>query len=190
MFEQDRFIMIGAASRNVGKTEFACQLIRQVSQTQPVVGVKVTTVTGREDRCPRGGQGCGVCGSLDEPYCITLEMSAPPQKDTGRLVQAGAVSVFWLRVFKDHLAEGMAALLERIPGHVPVVCESNSARLVLQPGVFVVVRSSQGDTIKPSCQAVMALADGVVTYDGTSWDISPDRCDWDGSRWLFNERST
>ncbi|NQV33084.1 MAG: hypothetical protein HQ515_10335 [Phycisphaeraceae bacterium] len=189
MIEQNRFIMIGATSRNVGKTEFACQLIQQVAQTQAVLGVKVTTVAERDGQCPRGGQGCGVCSSLADAYCITEETSPPPEKDTARLLQAGAESVFWLRVLKDHLAEGMEALLEQMPAHLPVVCESNSARLVLAPSVFVVVRPRQDDVVKPSCEAVMDQADVVVTYDGMGWDTQPNRCVWTENQWLFKKRS-
>ena len=189
MIEQKRFIMIGATSRNVGKTEFACQLIRQVAPTQSVVGVKVTTVAERDGQCPRGGQGCGVCSSLTESYSITQETSAPPQKDTARLLQAGAKSVFWLRVLKDHLAEGMTALCEQLPPEMPVVCESNSARLVLKPSVFVVVKSCQDDVVKRSCQAVMARADALVTYDGLGWDIQPASCVWAEHQWWFKRRS-
>jgi len=188
LIEQKRFIMIGATSRNVGKTEFACQVIHQVAQTQSVVGVKVTTVAERDGQCPRGGQGCGVCSSLTDAYCITQETSAPPGKDTTRLLQAGAASVFWLRVLKDHLAEGMDALLEKLPEDLPVVCESNSARSVLEPGLFVVVRSGQNDEVKPSCQAVMSWADCVVTYDGKGWDMQPDTCVWANHQWFL--RST
>jgi hypothetical protein len=181
--KQKRFIMIGATSRNVGKTEFACQLIQQVAKTKPVIGVKVTTVAERDGQCPRGGQGCGVCSSLTGPYSITEETSMPSGKDTTRLLEAGATSVFWLRVLRDHLAEGIDALLKRIPSDLPVVCESNSVRSVLEPAVFVVVRSGQNDEIKPSCQAVMSQADCVVTYDGTGWDTQPSRCVWADQQW-------
>ncbi len=189
MIEQKRFIMIGATSRNVGKTEFACQLIQQVAQTKSVLGVKVTTVAERDGQCPRGGQGCGVCSSLTDAYCITEETSPPPEKDTARLLQAGAVSVFWLRVLKDHLAEGITALLKQLPAELPVVCESNSARLVLDPSMFVVVKSGQDDEVKPSCQAVMGRANVVVTYDGKGWDIQPDRCVWGEHQWSFKKGS-
>ncbi len=190
LIDEKRFIMIGATSRNVGKTEFACQLVQSLAQTQPVVGVKVTTVAERDGQCPRGGQGCGVCSSLTDAYCITQETSAPVGKDTTRLLEAGAVSVFWLRVLRDHLAEGMTALLKQLPAELPIVCESNSARLVLDPSMFVVVKSGQDDEIKPSCQAVMDQADVVVTYDGKGWDIRPDRCVWAESQWSFKKGST
>ena len=75
------------------------------------------------------------------------------------------------------------ALLDVLPSEVPVVCESNSARLVLQPSAFVVVRPAQADLVKASCQAVMGQADVVVTYDGSAWDISPSSFDWDGCQW-------
>ena len=94
-------LMIGAAARNVGKTEFACRLIAQWKGRQPVVGIKVTTVRERDGRCPRGGEGCGACSSLKTPYCITEEQNAEGHKDTCRMLRAGADSVFWLRAFAE-----------------------------------------------------------------------------------------
>jgi hypothetical protein len=183
MIEQKRFIMIGATTRNVGKTEFACQLIHRVSSTESVVGVKITTVAERHGQCPRGGHGCGVCSALTEPFCVTRETDTRSEKDTARLLKAGAVSVFWLRVLKENLAEGVAALLEQIPKDLPVVCESNSARSVLTPGVFVALKSDQDMSVKDSCRAVMTYVDYWVTYDGTGWDAPPDRCVWANRQW-------
>ncbi len=183
LIKQKRFLMVGSTSRNVGKTEFACQLIRQVARTHPIVGVKITTVAERDGQCPRGGTGCGVCSTLTGPYAITQETSASSEKDTMRLLQAGATSVFWLRVLKDHLAAGIAALLDKLPDDLPVVCESNSARFVLEPAVFVVVKSKQDEKVKPSCLAVMSRADCVVTFDGAGWDRQPDSCVWANQQW-------
>ena len=60
-------LLLGAADRNVGKTEFACQVIRRHAPRWPVYGVKVTPIRGDGAACPRGGNGCGVCSTLSEP---------------------------------------------------------------------------------------------------------------------------
>ena len=99
----NNFILIGAADRNVGKTELACFLIKKVSKTQKVIGLKVTTVNEMNGKCPRGGIGCGACSSLQGNYCIYEEVSKKTNKDTSKMLNAGATSVFWIRSLHNHL---------------------------------------------------------------------------------------
>ena len=181
------FLIIGAAGRNVGKTEFACRLIERYAPQQTVCAVKVTTVRDRNGQCPRGAKGCGVCGSLQEPFCITDESGASPAKDTGRMARAGAPRVLWLRVHADHLAAGMRALLDQIPPSAAVVCESNSAREVLDPGLFLVVREKDGEAVKPSCRNVLALADRVSEFAAGAWDLQPEEVVCEGQRWYLRQ---
>ena len=94
-------IMIGAGDRNIGKTEFACSLIRKFSSRRNIIGIKVTTIDETRGGCPHGGDGCGVCASLQGNFCITEETDSKPDKDTCRMLAAGATKVFWLRVLKS-----------------------------------------------------------------------------------------
>ena len=185
MITDSNILMIGSAGRNVGKTEFACRLISRYAETRPVVGVKVTTVKERDGKCPRGGDGCGVCTSLKGNYAITRESNGPPGKDTTRMFEAGAHVVYWLRVLKEHLAEGISELLELIPQDAPVVCESNSLRLVLKPGLFLIVREKNSAVMKQSCERVFHFADRVLDFDGAGWDLNPEQCHFGSDGWSF-----
>lgn len=167
-------IIIGAADRNVGKTEFASELIRRLAAPgHPVLGVKITTIKEEGGRCPRGGTGCGVCTSLQGRYEIIEEQTSGPAKDTHRMLAAGASKVYWLRVLHRHLAEGLSELLKLLPPGIPVVCESNSARLALHPGLFLVLRRHGSSLVKPSCAKVIDYADRLVEFTGDAWDLTP-----------------
>lgn len=183
MITKKNMLVLGSADRNVGKTEFACRLIARYTTIQPVVAIKITTVKERDGKCPRGGEGCGVCTSLQGNYAITEEVSGPEGKDTTRMLEAGAHKVYWLRVLKEHLAEGVSSLLEMIPENAMIVCESNSLRQVLTPGVFLVIREKGSEAIKASCKEVIQFADHVFDFDGANWDISPDQCIFDNGQW-------
>ena len=122
MMKLDGMLMIGSAGANVGKTELACALIRKFSKGRPVIGIKVTTIKAKDGQCPRGGQGCGVCSSLEGDFCITEEIDSDSDKDTARLLAAGANQVFWLRAMKTHLREGLTALLDIIGSDAVLVC--------------------------------------------------------------------
>jgi len=121
-------LMVGAVDRGVGKTRFACSLISRFSSQCGIVGIKVTTVDKADGTCPRGASGCGVCSSLKGHFYITEETNSLTDKDTCRMLTAGASRVFWLRVLRSHLEEGIAALLDIIGDDAISVCESNSLR--------------------------------------------------------------
>ena len=173
--DQKNMLLIGSTASNLGKTELACSLIEKFSGTGKVIAVKVTTVAERDGLCPRGGQGCGVCSSLEEDYCITRETAGPDNKDTMRMLHAGAAEVYWLRVLEAHLEKAFLKLRENLPDDALVICESNSLRLVVNPGLFIMVRDKRTDRMKPSSRKVMDMADQVAYFDGNTLDFSPDR---------------
>jgi molybdopterin-guanine dinucleotide biosynthesis protein len=161
----EQMILIGATGRNAGKTVLATELIRLFKDRFTVIGLKATTVTQGGAPCPRGGKGCGACG-ISTPYVLEEEgiptnESRPAEcagKDTARLLQAGAERVFWLRSVRTSLAEGFTEFLQRIPPAALVIGESNSLREVVRPGCFIMVKTGQGEPIKPSAARVADLA--------------------------------
>ena len=180
-------VMIGAAGRNVGKTELACALLREFSRAQAIVGVKVTTIRERGGTCPRGGEGCGVCASLQGDFCLTEETGGAAGKDTVRMLAAGASRVVWLRVLRENLEAGARALVESIGTDALAVCESNSLRHEVRPGLFLVVRDGRSAHIKHSAAEVLDLADRVVAFDGNSLDLGPGDILLEGRRWALKE---
>ena len=114
MIKLDTMLMIGSAGSNVGKTELACALLRKFSKKVDIIGIKVTTIKDKDGQCPRGGKGCGVCSSLDGDFNITEETNSESDKDTAKLLAAGASRVFWLRTMQTHLKDAVNALLDII----------------------------------------------------------------------------
>ncbi len=174
MIQEPKMLMIGAAGRNAGKTELACRIIRNFSREIKITGIKVTAVDEGEHKCPRGPDSCGVCSSLEGPYCITEESEGPPGKDTSKLFAAGAEKVFWLRVKKDHLEEGFMALNEKTGPDVYTVCESNSLRLTVKPGLFLVLKGNGSKSVKKSCRKVINYADRTILSDGKKYEPEPE----------------
>lgn len=181
-------LLIGAAGRNVGKTELACAIVRRFSGRTPVTGVKVTVIAKAGGRCPRGGAGCGVCSSLEGAFCLTRETGDPPGKDTSRMLAAGAREVFWLRVLKEHLAAGLDALLSQLGRDTVCVCESNSLRLIVRPSLFLMARDAGTDTFKPTAAAVRKYVDRMVLFDGARLDFGPDDLELVDRRWRLVPR--
>jgi molybdopterin-guanine dinucleotide biosynthesis protein A len=190
MIELDGMLMVGSAASNVGKTELACALLRKFTKVREVIGIKVTAITGKEGQCPRGGEGCGVCSSLEGVYSIAEELDGSSEKDTARLLRAGASRVFWLRVEKEHLPEGIKALLDVTGRDTVSICESNSLREVVKPGLFLMVAKDEAATWKESAERVKKYADRVLVSDGSSYDLELDRMEFKQTRWVLRQQAT
>ncbi len=186
MIKLDSMLMIGSAGANVGKTELACAILRRFSGSEHrIMGIKVTTINEKDGRCPRGGEGCGVCSSLDGVYLLTEETDTASGKDTARLLAAGAARVYWLRVLRTHVEQGLAALLDIIGPDATSICESNSLRRAVEPGLFFVAERKGTKVWKPSAAEVRKYADRIVVSDGSTFDLDVDRIKLDNGRWLL-----
>lgn len=189
MIYAPNMLLIGAMGRDVGKTAFAEELLRRFAG-EGVYGAKVTAIQEVGGACPRGGEGCGVCSSLEGPYCLTEETVSGATKDTQRLLAAGARRVFWLRALREELETGVRVLLETIDGPAPVIAESNSLRHILEPGLFCMVRREGSKDAKMSARAVRAFADIVVESDGSRFDLDFDRIGLAEGYWTFRYPAT
>jgi len=190
MIKLDGMLMIGSAGINAGKTILACEVIKKFCKNTNITGVKVTTIKAKDGKCPRGGRGCGVCSSLDGNFCITEELKRNSSKDTSRLLAAGASRVFWLRVMRSHLKQGLTALLSIMGPDAISVCESNSLRHVVEPGLFLMVTAPNLKKWKASAQDVRRYVDKVVVSDGSSFDFDIDEIKLTERRWQSESSAT
>jgi molybdopterin-guanine dinucleotide biosynthesis protein A len=183
-------LMIGAGDRKAGKTKFACSLISRFGSRREVIGIKATSIEDAASGCPRGEEGCGACSSLEGHYYIFEETNRQAEKDTSRMLSAGARRVFWLRALKPHLEEGIKALIGIIGEGAVSICESTSLRRVVEPDVFILLRSAGGKMSKASAKEAARYADRVVTFDGDKFDIGVDEIELSGGRWLCRMKAT
>jgi molybdopterin-guanine dinucleotide biosynthesis protein A len=190
MIKLDSMLMIGSAGANVGKTELSCALIKKFGKTTDITGIKVTTIRAKDGECPRGGDGCGVCSSLDGDFYIIEETNSNSKKDTARLLAAGAKRVFWLRVMKESLQEGLKALLDIIGPEAVSICESNSLRKVVEPGLFFMVKARSSKSWKSSAKNVKKYADKIVVTDSVGFDFDLERIKLMSGKWKLQEQAT
>jgi len=190
MLQALNMLLIGSTGRNIGKTELACELIRRAAPAQTVTAAKITVIREAGGRCPRGGEGCGACTSLDGDYDLMLETNRDGVKDTSRLLLAGADPVFWLRVQASHMQEGLDVLYQKIDPHTPLICESNSIRNAVAPGLFLMVQDKRTEACKPTAQAVVHLADRTLLSDGQQFDLDLGRIAAHDGGWTLRRKAT
>lgn len=190
MIKMPGMLLIGSAGRNVGKTRFACGVIKKFSKTNDITAIKVTAIPEKSGRCPRGGEGCGVCTSLAGNFQITQETDRNSGKDTSQLLAAGAKRVYWLRCLKEYLAQGAAALTDTVGADCLSVCESNSLRLVAEPAAFVMLKHRDTNGYKSSAKAVEKYSDRTISFDGSGFDFDPAKVSLVDGRWVVPLNAT
>lgn len=175
------FLIVGAYSRNAGKTTFSRDVIN--SFDGKLIAVKITIIKGETRGCPRGGEGCGVCTSLDRDYLINEEKNRSGEKDTSKLLQAGAEKVLWLRVRENAVHQGLEALLKLLPTNEPVICESNSIVQYINPGLFLLLKARGEEKKKKSALSVENRADLIIETDPRRADFDFDRISHNRTGW-------
>jgi hypothetical protein len=161
-------ILIGSTARNSGKTALAISIIDKYRMHHRVIALKVTTIAEKNGKCIRDGEGCGTCSSLKGNFELTEELNTAGNKDTALLLAAGAERVYWLKVLKSHICEGFREFFALMPEKVLIVCESNSLRKVVKPGVFIMMKTDGDNKIKDSAAEVMSQAD--IVYENNLED--------------------
>lgn len=175
------FLVIGAYSRNAGKTGFSRQVINKYKKD--IIALKVTIIKEGRDICPRGGSGCGVCTSLEKDFEISEEKDSSQNKDTSKMLDAGAVKVYWLRVRENAVIAGMEALLKGLDKSKPVICESNSLMKYINPSLFILLRAKGEEIKKKSALSVENKADLIIetTINSSNFDFS--KLDFSDNGW-------
>lgn len=160
-----QMLLIGSSGRNSGKTTLAVGFIQKWKDKFPIIALKITTIEKKDGKCPRGGKGCGVCTNIEENFELIEEKNVNSNKDTSLLLTSGTKKVYWLKTLKTHIDEGIKHFLTIIPKDALVICESNSLRNIVKPGVFIMLRNTKNASIKKSASEVIDKADLIIEGD-------------------------
>lgn len=160
-----QMLLIGSSGRNSGKTTLAIALIQKWKCKFPIIALKVTTIQEKNGKCPRGGEGCGVCSNIKGNFEILEEINRDGNKDTSHLLASGAEKVYWLKTLKTHSYEGIMAFMTNFSGDSLIICESNSLRKVVRPGTFIMIDNPTNAIMKKSASEVIRKADMIIDYD-------------------------
>jgi hypothetical protein len=136
MVIKPNLLLIAGTGTKSGKTSMACKLIEQFMEYN-ITAIKITphfheTTPGLETIIEESG------------YSIYEETERNTTKDTSRMLNSGAVKVYFAKVLDDRLRFVFDKIMDLIPAGTPVICESPALRNFVEPGVFVIMTS---DTI-------------------------------------------
>jgi endonuclease IV len=127
-------LIIAGTGNKSGKTTMACRIIEQFKHLK-IVSVKVTRHF--HEITP------GLVLISEKPgFSVYEESSRETQKDTSRMLRAGASRVLFAKVTDNSLSEAFAEILKHVPQGEPIICESPALRHYAEPGIFIIMTSS------------------------------------------------
>lgn len=126
-------LIIAGSGTKSGKTTMACKLIEQFREFS-ITAIKITPHF--HDTTP------GLKVVCKEPeYEIYEETDSDSNKDTSRMLHAGASKVYFAKVYDDKLLLVFNKIKELIPARTPIICESPALAYYVTPGVFIIMTS-------------------------------------------------
>ncbi len=171
MKQHNNLLIVAGAGRNVGKTEFVCRLIHKVCRRQDIYGLKVSALHPDEAIYHGDHSNQQLNTNLFEETRHDLD------KDTSRMLRAGARKVFYLQGDDEQIRTGFHQFQNRIAPSVPIICESTSLWKYIRPGLLVLVKTASLE-IKPRAAEIIEHACLVIDSDGCSGFAEIDLIAW------------
>ena len=173
-------LIIAGAGRNVGKTELVCRLIEKYSSQRDIYGLKVSAI--HPDEAIYHGN------HSTQKFTTNLyeETRYDQEKDTSRMLRAGAKRVFYLQGDDDQIRAGFREFQRIIPDAAPVICESSSLWKYVRPGLLILVKAAHVE-IKPRAVEIAEIASLIVDSDGLSGFSQLDSISYSGGHgWSYH----
>ena len=155
-------LLVSGNGRDSGKTSLVCNIIQRCSDHK-ITAIKISP----HFHAPGPGLEMIV---QNQHYTIAEEKSSLGNKDSSRMLKAGAYKVYYLQVKDDHLKEAFTKLLQIVPPSTPLICESGHLRSIIEPGVFILINREGRNTFKPNYINQSFLANLILTFNGSTFN--------------------
>ena len=180
MKEFKNILLVSGSGQNCGKTTLVCNIIRRLSKKSKVYGLKISPHfhrTGNNQQLLAEGDG----------FRIFREMDKSSEKDSSRMLNAGAEMVYFIQCADDDLVGVHNHLKNLIPEDLPVICESGSFAGVFKPGKHILVKGIRADNTKVSYQSNLNRADIIIHQEEFSETKLNYQIKYSDNHWTINK---
>ncbi len=178
--KMSKLILIAGTGRNVGKTTLACELIEQISKHEDVIGLKISPHIHTQNKNTE------LLLETDQ-YSIFHESDKQTNKDSSRMLKAGAKKVFYIQSEDERIGEAFQKLNEVIDDHIPIVCESGGLRNFVIPSAFLICNKKGNTVFKEKHHAIIPKADKILQFDELGFDYDISRICFKNGTWEVSE---
>ncbi|RLD42445.1 MAG: hypothetical protein DRI86_11635 [Bacteroidetes bacterium] len=140
MKKAPKTIIISGTTRNVGKTTFACQLIEKY-KSEGVTAIKISP------HFHNLNSDADIIFSNND-FIIIKEHNFDGNKDSSRMLNAGAKEVFFIMTKDENLDEIVNYLFNIIDINTRIIIESAAIRRYIEPVFFYLLYNDEYSNIK------------------------------------------
>lgn len=169
-------LLIAGTGRNVGKTLFACRLIKELACKNELVCIKISPhfhKLNKELEIIRETEG----------FIIAKENNKKGGKDSNRLFQAGSKKVYYVQAKDDYLPEVLSCFEQILSAETPVICESGGLKDLIEPGLFLMINKENNNNIKPRAIDYRQLADKWIEFNGENFNFTAEKITFTDNEW-------
>jgi hypothetical protein len=171
----NNILTISGTGRNVGKTSLACRIIHRLSATHKLTAVKISPHFHEVDYP-------GALFERQGTYSLYKEVRKDRDKDSSKMLAAGADSVYYIQTNDTHLNDAWTKLSKLIKKDEPVVIESGGLEKLLDPGLSIIVRNPDNKGMKVQRRSVPEQ----IETQFEEFDILINNIDFKRGKWQLN----
>jgi hypothetical protein len=156
MKSHPNILIIRGTGRNIGKTLYACRVIQHLAGSHRPVAVKISS---HFHPLP---DDMDIIAHMAN-YVVAEEKTIR-DKDSSRMLQAGAQRAYYIQARNEHVLEAFGQLLPGLDPSQPVVVESGGLYDFLEPSVLVHITGGIQDKnnhFRPGSERVILASDEV-----------------------------
>ncbi|NOZ35070.1 MAG: hypothetical protein GXO80_07215 [Chlorobi bacterium] len=162
-------LIVGGATRNVGKTTFVVNLLKKFGKNSRIISLKIKTIYP-DDNFFHGKDENPL--KENEKYRIREINITDNNQDAERMLKAGAHTVIYIKSKIKYLEQAFNEFIKNADNNILIICESNSLRFVIKPAIYLFLKMNNTVEMKPSAEKLINLADKVILSDGQKHDFN------------------
>lgn len=178
---KQNILLIAGTGRNVGKTLFACQLVKNLS-CKNVICIKISPHFHKLNKEIE-------IVKKTENFIIAKENQKTGTKDSNRMLRAGCKEVYYVQAKDETLPEILKYFEKELNPEDPIICESGGLREWIQPGLFIMINKQFSKNIKPRAIAYEKLADKWIEFDGENFNLSAGNFSFINNQWELKKQT-
>ncbi len=177
-YQLPSFLIITGMGRNTGKTTLACSIIQKFSEKEKITAIKISSHF--HEPTPELK-----LLFKSEDYSISKEFNPGTEKDSSKMLRAGASDSFYIQSKKEKLKEAFDKYLQEFDPGNAVVCESTALAKIITPGIGLTIFS--GNKINNQAKSEDSSTNNFkqISFDGEKFSLSLEKIKLHETRWLF-----
>jgi hypothetical protein len=172
-------LLVAGTGRNCGKTTLVSTICSQMKALNPPICIKISNHFH-----PQIGS---FCHFSSPNFRIFEEKIGTSEKDSARMLRAGAKHSFFIEANGAYVNEAFLHLCTLITKDTPMICESGNLRHYIIPGKFILLHTKDTEP-KPQALELIPLADHYWVSAQGEFQIPEDYVCYRKDTWELNNK--